>query len=349
MDLSADAPIYRGHRPRYDAVLLSITERCHVGCAHCGFIGAKREREATLQELADWSKQVCDYGIDRLILTGGEPFERLDAVELVVKTATNHVPIISIFTSSFWGTTKDDAIYVLRRLQGLNHLYLSSDVYHQKRVPYKNVQNVIAAAVALGIPYITICITYGNEAELKEVKENYREWYDVITFYEDRVIPTPYLPKSVLARQASGKRVSPEIYARTCYLQTPLVNPNGDVFACHTGKAAAHRDIKKTPYYLGSLRENSFQSIAEAASRRWDYQFLRTHGPRGVAEVLAEHPEALVASGRSSFTSPCDMCFSVLKTSEGTASLQFYCQKDAVRDMIDMRLAIGLGEDPLSE
>jgi len=339
---------YRGRRPLYDSVLLSVTERCHVGCAHCGFIGTRREREATLDELADWTDQVCRYGdIRRLIMTGGEPFERLDAMQLIVRTASGRVPIISAFTSSFWADSADAAKAVLSSLKGLNQLYLSSDSYHQKRVPYEHVHNAIQAALELGLQYITICITYANDAELHEVKRNYERWGERIAFHEDRVIPTPYLPKRVLQKQTPLEPHRSVIYGTTCYLQTPLINPDGDLYACHSGKAGAHRDIRSTPYFLGSLREEKFIDIAERVSRRWDYQFMRTLGPRGVAELAEDNPRIFDELGRATFSSPCDMCFSILKTDCGRETLLKKSSMPAVRDIINIRLAMGLGEDPI--
>lgn len=339
--------VYRGTAPRYDSVLLSITERCHVGCAHCGFIGAKREREATLEEIRSWTEQLCAYGVPRLILTGGEPFERLDAMEVAVATAAKSMSIVSTFTSSFWGSSPSEARAVLQRLPGLRQLYLSSDSYHQKRVPFEYVYNVIDAAMELRIPYITICITYGNDQELAEVKARYAQWGSALVFHEDRVIPTPFLSKRVLALQAHGAAVSSANYGRTCYLQTPLINPNGDLFACHSGKAAAHRVLRDSPYFLGNLREQTFAEIANRVSRRWDYQYLRTQGPRGVAQLAEESPEILREVGRSEFTSPCDMCFSILKTRSGNDALGNRAAKPDIQDDINMRLALGLGEEPI--
>ena len=338
---------YRGTAPRYDAVLLSVTERCPVGCRHCGFLGAKRNRECTLEEISDWTRQICEYGVSRFIMTGGEPFERFDAVEAAVKVSSGLATMAGVFTSSYWGTSYSDARAKLERLDGLGHLFLSTDIYHQERVPFAYVNNVIEAAVDLDIQYISMCITYGNEAELDLVKREYARWGGRIKFHEDRVIPTQFLSKRVLAQQAAGIAFSSESYARTCFLQTPIINPNGDLIACHSGKAAAHKDMSGSPYYLGNLRESTFREIAEQASRRWDYQYLRTQGPKGVAQLAEASPRILTGVGRTEFTTACDMCFSVLRTEAGRHALQEQSRKPRVQDNINIRLALGLGEEPI--
>ena len=335
--------------PRFSAILLSITEACHVGCSHCGFLGSTRDREGNPGEVAEWVRQACEYGIGEIIFTGGEPFERLEVLVAGVRAAAAFNVQISVFTSSFWGTTSGAATDTLRQLQGLTHLYLSSDVFHQRRVPYKNVFNVIDAALVLGIRDISICITYANETEAAEVRRQYEKYGNRLMFHQDRVIPTPYLSPRVLQHQSPLLSISPSQHKCSCYLGTPLVNPNGELLTCHIGKAGAHRDLKNFPYYLGNLRESSFSEIMAAASSRWDYQFLRTHGPRGVTELFPVNETLAAGVGRTEFTTSCDMCYAVMRTAEGRATLSEHVRRVDVRDRIEVRLTLGLGEEPIHQ
>src|SRR5437667_11837073 len=95
--------------PRFNSVLVSVTERCHVGCAHCGFIGSVREREPEPQEMANWVSQACEYGTPKIIFTGGEPFERLDCLVGGVGAAKKAGTPAAVFTSSFWASCADSA------------------------------------------------------------------------------------------------------------------------------------------------------------------------------------------------------------------------------------------------
>jgi organic radical activating enzyme len=336
-------------RPRLKSVLVSVTEKCHVGCAHCGFIGSIREREPEPEELADWVGQVCEYGIPLVIFTGGEPFERLDCLQKGVAAAESVGTRAAVFTSSFWATTLSNARSNLDRLPGLKHLYLSSDPFHQRRVPYENVFNAIDAAIELSIPKISVVITYTNDEELKDVRSHYAEYGDSINFCEERVIPNPNFSRRVLLHQGALRAPRPEEYPCNCEIGTPIVNPNGDVFSCHVGKAAAHRDLRHLPYFLGNLHEAAFADIMVSAALRPDYQFLRTHGARGVAALFSHEPALIAAVGRDGFTTECDMCFSTLKIPEGRAALDRYVSQSSVRDEIDMRLALIMGEYPLPE
>lgn len=331
---------------RFNSILVSITEVCHVGCAHCGFIGSHRDREAAPLDISQWVKDITSYGISTVIFTGGEPFERLDSLSTGVATAHAAGAKVGVFTSSFWAESIPRASEVLFSLPGLTQLYLSSDTFHQRRVPYEFVRNAITAALKLGIEKIIICITFTSAAELQSVRNEYREYEDRVVFHEDRVIPNPYLSIAVLRHQDALVPPVPSKFESSCWLGTPLINPNGDVFSCHIGKAAAHRDLRQTPYFLGNLFEQSFSEIMNRAQTRMDYQFLRTHGPRGVADVVVQHPEMARAAGRDEFTNACDMCFGMLGNPDGKAIFDEHLNSQAVRDDVDMKLVLQLGETP---
>lgn len=330
----------------YRSILVSVTEGCNVGCGHCGFLGSTRERETAAQDIAEWVRQACEFGIATMIFTGGEPFERQEVLAAGVASARRCGTPSAVFTSSFWGTSLAAARETLARFEGLEHLYLSSDVYHQKRVPLERVHHVIDAARSLGIPKISIVITYASETDRLEVRSWYARHGDSLRFCEERVIPTPYIGKALRGQDALLP-ARPDAYEPHCWLDTPIINPNGDLFACHVGKAGAHASLEEIPYWLGNLRRSSFAEIMAASRSRADYQFLRTHGPRGVAELFAAYPDLEETIGRSGFTGPCDMCFSALSHPAGAAALREYAATPAVVARTNVRLALELGEPPM--
>jgi hypothetical protein len=284
-----------------------------------------------------------------VIFTGGEPFERLDVLESGVGAAREARTPSAVFTSSYWGRGRDQALATLRRLDGLEELYLSSDVFHQKTVPYEKVHNVIAAADELAIPRITICIIYAKEEDRLAVRAEYARYGARVRYYEERVIPTPFLDSWVTDGQGEMRGTSPAEYESSCWIDTPIVNPNGYVFACHVGKVGAHGDFREMPYWLGSLRERSFAGIMEDAARNARYQFLRTQGPAGVAELFQAYPRLKDELERTRFSARCDMCFSVLSTKAGREALSDYVARADVRERINISLLARFGEPPMPE
>ncbi len=332
---------------KFNSVLMVLTEACHVGCQHCGYRGSPRNREMTPVEVVAWIDQILGYGVPEIIFTGGEPFERRDLLEPGVARTREWNARSSVFTSSFWASSFGEACRVLSRLSGLTTLYLSTDIYHQQQVPLQHVRNAIDAAIELGVRNISLNITYATEADRRHIASQYSDYRERIHVYADRVIPLPDAQASIrlLRGQDSLRELAPHAYAVRCWLGTPLVNPNGDVASCHIGKAGSRRDLRDLPYFLGNLRELTFTEIMERSESRTDYQYLRTHGPRGVAQMAADMPEVLRALPRRDFTTECDMCWSVLETPEGARSLKVYSASKV--DRIDARRAMVLGERPI--
>ena len=323
-----------------------LTEVCHVGCQHCGYRGSPRDREMTAAEAVDWIDQILGYGVPEIIFTGGEPFERLDLLEPGVRRVDELGARSSVFTSSFWATSFSEARAVLSRLRGLTTLYPSTDIYHQRQVPLQHVRNAIDAAIDLGVRNISLNITYARDEDRQMIASQYSDYGDRIHIYADRVIPLANEQASIrlLTGQDPLRALVPEKYAVRCWLGTPLVNPNGDVASCHIGKAGSRRDLRDLPYFIGNLREQSFGDMMNRSESRIDYQFLRTHGPRGVAQMAVASPELMRHLPRREFTTECDMCWSVLESPEGTHALQLYSAAKA--DRIQARRVIALREGP---
>ncbi|HSR68498.1 MAG TPA: radical SAM protein [Acidobacteriota bacterium] len=333
--------------PEFASVLVSVTEGCHVGCAHCGFIGSIRDRETDPEELCRWVTDTCSYGVPNIIFTGGEPFERFEVLRSGVLAATSQGTMSSLFTSSYWATSEDVTLSYLEQLKGLKRLYLSTDIYHQRTVPYENVRNVIRVADQCGIEGITLCITYATDEDLGKVRSEYQEFEDRVRFYESRVIPTEFIGR-ILREQDPMTKISEADYGPKCWLETPIINPNGDVFACHIGKVGAHGSMEDLPYWLGNLRRQPFREIMEKARYKKEYQFLRTHGPEGIARLYQEYSDTLEpAVGRDEFSEACDMCFSVLVSQEGRQCLSEFTSRPQVQEEINIRLALRFGEAPV--
>lgn len=331
----------------FSSILVSVTEVCTVGCRHCGFHGSTRDREPSPDELKLWITQICDYGIPRIICTGGEPFQRFSLLRAAVQAAASHParPEVSTFTSSIWGSSPEQVDHHLLQLRGLTHLYLSTDIFHQEKVPIQNVYNVIEGAVRHGIPKISICITIAEDWEEQHTKGLFKDYADKVMFHVDRVIPTPFL----VGIKADGAAPDPAKYKSTCYLDTPLLNPNGDVSACHIGKAGAYVDLQEQVYFLGNLNSASFQEIMRKAEPNYEYQFLRCFGPQGIARMIQQSPTLTRTFGGTGFTNGCDLCYKVLRSTEGRNGLRELVNEPEWQKVIDAARMVRFGEVSLEE
>jgi hypothetical protein len=326
----------------YTKILVSVTEICTVGCRHCGFIGSIRERQPENEEIASWVTQACDFGIPTIIFTGGEPFQRFSLLKAGVQAAASHPakPGIACFTSSFWGKNPAAVDKFLDQLPGLTHLYLSTDVFHQERVPAQYVRNVIDGAIARGIAGISLCITIAKDEEGEQIRSLYDDYGDRLLVSVDRVISSPHIDPVA----ATGHPPQPAHYATHCFLHTPIVNPNGDLCACHAAKVGAHHPQEKDVYVLGNLKEHSFSEIMDEADQNYSYQYLRAFGPQGVARLISENEELNARFGANLFSNGCDMCSRVLLTRKGRQALREHVEDPFQQVLIDEVRARRFGE-----
>jgi hypothetical protein len=133
----------------------------------------------------------------------------------------------------------------------------------------------------------------------------------------DKVISTPHIGPVA----ATGLPPQPEHFKPHCYLHTPIVNPNGDLCACHAAKVGAHHPNEKDVYFLGNLKDRPFREIMAEADENYGYQFLRAYGPQGVARLVSEDAALRERFGPQLFSNGCDLCSRVLLTRAGRRAL----------------------------
>jgi len=75
------------HNRKINYLRLAVTDRCNLRCNYCmpaeGINFAKKEQLLTTEELKTVAKIMVSMGVDKIRLTGGEPFVRKDLMELL--------------------------------------------------------------------------------------------------------------------------------------------------------------------------------------------------------------------------------------------------------------------------
>ena len=84
MDGAGPVPLIDGHGRRINSIRISINRECNLACFYCHNEGmTSGRRTMTLQEIVDLARLAAGLGIRRVKLTGGEPLERGDVVDVV--------------------------------------------------------------------------------------------------------------------------------------------------------------------------------------------------------------------------------------------------------------------------
>lgn len=80
------------HNRKISYLRLAVTDRCNLRCNYCmpeaGIQFAQNQKLLTLHELMSVSERLVAMGIDKIRITGGEPFVRKDLMQLFRKLST---------------------------------------------------------------------------------------------------------------------------------------------------------------------------------------------------------------------------------------------------------------------
>lgn len=121
---------------RGKSMLLFITDRCPVGCAHCS-VDSRSDSPMirdfkVFEEIIRWMCSNTDLQV--IGISGGEPFVEkkglIFASELIEKANKKQI----IFTSGIWAKSNKPPIWIRQVLARCICVYLSTDAYHATSV-----------------------------------------------------------------------------------------------------------------------------------------------------------------------------------------------------------------------
>ncbi|WP_373517194.1 GTP 3',8-cyclase MoaA [Pricia sp.] len=146
------------HNRKIDYLRLAVTDRCNLRCNYCmpaeGINFAKNDRLFTIDELSRLSEILVSQGIDKIRITGGEPFVRKDLMVLMRRLSKMEgLKDISITTNA---TTIGKYIDELKKL-GIMNINVSMDAINRetferitRRDHYDTVYNNIIRLITEG-------------------------------------------------------------------------------------------------------------------------------------------------------------------------------------------------------
>jgi len=128
------------------SVGILYTRYCPASCRHCGTdAGPWRKGRLPFEVIEKILKNLSNYNIDNLSISGGEPLAFYDDMIIIADMAQNYHITLTIFSNAFWARNYEVAHKYLSLLKkkGLVSLMLSSDEFHQKFI---NLDNIVIAA-----------------------------------------------------------------------------------------------------------------------------------------------------------------------------------------------------------
>ncbi len=292
---------------------LMLTYHCQASCAHCIIrAGPDRHEELSLDDARDWIRQIAAYRngyVYVLSLTGGEPFSNLKQLRAVMKIAAENKLLISVVTNGFWATERDKAKQLLQSLPEICFISISTDLYHQKFVPFENVKNAIWAAQECNIPFYVSLVT-DNMAD----PDYQRVHTEILKLVDDpeKIRTGIIFPvgRATDIKDDMRYSMSSEPCPEVCQASSsPCIFPDGRVYGC----IGPLIDLQEQqPLYLGNLREHSVAEIFDRSETNAILHALRLWGPARFLSWLREagmgdHLPTVFVSGDI-----CQMCHAIL-------------------------------------
>jgi organic radical activating enzyme len=291
---------------------LLLTYHCQASCAHCVIrAGPNRHEEVDLEDARNWIRDIASYRghyVYVLSLTGGEPFSNLNLMRQVMEFAADSALYVSVVTNGFWGESRESARQLLQSLPQICFLSISTDVYHQKYIPFERVQNAIWATRECGIPYYVSIVTDSEDApDFQRVKSEILKISDPENIRTGITFPVGRASgiKSQLRYSLSDQPPKEACQAAS----SPCIFPDGRVYGCIGPLIELQHNH---PLLLGNLRETPMHEIFNRAETSAVLHALRLWGPSTLISMLREaglsrHLPIQFVSG-----SICNACFSLL-------------------------------------
>lgn len=291
---------------------LLITYRCQISCPHCIVeAGPHRREDIALDEAFDWLGQIAAYRnghFEAVSLTGGEPLYDLEAFKSISRFARGRGLYVSAVTNAFWASTREKAVAMLKELDGLQALSISTDVHHQRHIPITWVENAVWAAEQFGMPYdVAICTESADDPDYLSMVARLATVANPLALMP--VITFPVGRAATCIDASRYKRTKDPVKSACLMASSPVFFPDGKVVACIgplISLASPH------PLYLGSLRERALRDILEDAEGNPILHAIRIWGPRHLVSLVqkaglgAQLPESYIEN------SICHACYCLM-------------------------------------
>jgi MoaA/NifB/PqqE/SkfB family radical SAM enzyme len=293
---------------------LLVTYHCQASCSHCILrAGPDKHEELNLEDARNWIRQIADYRdhcIYVLSLTGGEPFSNLSLLRKVMEIAAEHKLYVSVMTNGFWATKREKARQLLQSLPEICFISLSTDIYHQKYIPFEYVKNAIWATQECGIPFYVGIVT-----DNKDNRDYQRVNSEILKIAAPENVRTGVtLPVGRAAEMKSELcyNLSAEPTKDVCQAaSSPCIFPDGRVYGC-IGPLIELPDDQ--PLMLGNLRESSVAEIFDDSETNVILHALRLWGPGKLVSLLQEAGLSQHLPGEYISGSVCNACYSLLSS-----------------------------------
>jgi hypothetical protein len=270
-------------------LLLTLTERCPMRCAHCSSASTTVGQEPDAGSLARFTASFePDNRPDIVMLTGGEPLLLPALVNELAETARRAGARTAVLTGAFFARNGSRIpARIVRAFRAVDHVSVSLDAFHEREVARGDVFRVLRRVLDMGLPASVHTVGAGpDDPYLADLIGDVRRVFaDQVPLLVNTIRPVGRAAAWATARpvRADGQRLLPCAMAAW-----PVVARDGTVVACCNQTTATRRPVPEH-LRLGHVDTDDWASIRDRALSSPVLRMIRTTGP---ADLLARYGTA---------------------------------------------------------
>jgi hypothetical protein len=279
-------------------LLVCVTERCPLSCAHCSASATPSGRTLDRGDLLRFLGTLEAGGPpDVVMFTGGEPLLRPGLVLDAAGAARRSGARTAVLSGAFFAVGRQGAMppAIERVARAVDHFSVSLDAFHEREVPRRDVFALLDSLVRMGTATsLHVLATGPDDRYPDEVSAQVRRRFgDAVPMLVNEVRAIGRGTR--LAGRTEAGAVHPGIPAPCAMAAWPVVAPDGAVVACCEQDAV---DGRSRPEHLcvGDLAASSWLDVRERMTTSPTLRALRTTGPVFLAERAGCVPNGYCAT-----------------------------------------------------
>ncbi|MCR2746893.1 radical SAM protein [Limnobacter parvus] len=295
--------IERIRRMPGSSLLLFITDRCPVNCAHCSVDSRSDGPVISDYDLFDaLLTGICQQEkIEVVGISGGEPFAERRGLTLACSKFNECGKSIVIYTSGVWAKASKPPGWITDVLKKCSTIYLSTDSFHQAGVPVQHFTHAACQIADAGAHIVvqTLDVKQASDILHKAFKTDFTSFAEIV----------PIVP----LQNGRGKQIfnfrpaTPAASVGSCALAiTPVVRYDGIVTSCCNEEII----MGHGPQRFRSKARSS-DDLDEILVRYKHDPLMRCVAGVGLGQLLI-HPR-LDSLNKQKYVSTCQLCWEIMK------------------------------------
>ena len=301
------AEVDAAREARGRSVLLFITDRCPVGCAHCSVDSRADSPSITDFELfGQIVDAICARPEVRVVgISGGEPFVERRGLTLAAHKMVEAGKDLVLYTSGVWAKSNSAPAWIRDVVGIASCVFLSTDAFHAEQIADEQFIRAARTISGEGVPIVVqvldngVMIERARELLLAAFGASWAEHAEI-----NLIPPLPYGRGATVFMRGAGR--SGRDYGRCRVAAAPVIRYDGRMSGCCNESVIMGGGPGVLRRTCGSRAE------ADAAIEHFATDpFLGAIGGVGAGE-LTGHPRFRDLGGEK-FTSICDLCWKMLE------------------------------------